>query len=157
MKLSKKLENLYDSIQLFERYNKLSEEYRHSDELLEKTDKKKVIQIFENFGYKAKYRSGEKFYQITEEICNYQFYFHVSLRYGKVELIFGLKKEINGEHYGGSITSVCKRIEITKEDVSEGYIKKPSFKSYQQLENILQESLLIYEDFKKEFVKEYSN
>ena len=35
----------------------------------------------------------------------------------------------------------------------EGYIRKPSFRNYEDLKNILREYFLIYEDFKTEVLK----
>lgn len=154
LKLSEKLLNLYSNINYYERYEKLSNDYSTDEQTLEKTDKKIIISTLNDLGYTANYKARESFYQITEELEGKKFYFHISLKYGLVELTFGKlrsqkEKDANIEIIGGTISHVCKLIEINSNQLTEGYIKKPKFKTYGELENILKEALSLYEDLKK--------
>ena len=47
----------------------------------------------------------------------------------------------------------AKKIEITKNEEKEGYIKDARFRNYEDLKNILREYFLIYEDLKTEVLK----
>ena len=129
--------------------------YNKTDNLIEKVDKNTVLKIFEEIGYSAKYKTKEKFYQITEINQGKIFYFHTSLLRGRVELIFGLKEDFNGEHLGGQISGVCKRIELNKGIHSDGYLRYSTFNSYDELKSILSLSLQLYEDLKEEILKLY--
>jgi len=48
---------------------------------------------------------------------------------------------------------LCKLIEISRGEEMEGYIRKPCFRNYEDLKNILREYFLIYEDLKTEVLK----
>ena len=156
MILSKKLSTLYDNIKLYDRYSNLSNTYCDYESSLQIQDKKNVLEIFEELGYSAKYKTNEKFYAFYQNIENNSFYFHLGLRFGIVEIIFGLKKDVDSEHIGGAITGICKRIELSNNIHKEEYIKGPAFSSYEELKEILNILLLLFEDFKKEFLDLYS-
>jgi len=152
MQLDKNIVRLYDNINYYNRYKILSDSYRNGDGL-EKQDKSKVIDIISELGYSAKYMSKEKFYRIFESPEEYEFYFHIALKYGLCEIIFGATHKKTEKHIGGVIHGVCKLIEISREEITEGYIKSPIFKDYEELKEILKEAFSLYEDFKAEVVK----
>jgi len=161
LKLNKQQELVYDSIKYYDRYKELSRKYRLSKERIDKTDKKEIFFIVEKLGYsKIKYNAKERFYRISETTEEgFVFYFHTCIKYGLVELIFGLEKNIahaNDDIIGGSASSVCKYIEITKDKITEGNIKDPAFSSYEGLTAILKESFLLYEDLKKAVIRIYT-
>ncbi len=151
---------VYRTINYYDRYKQLSEKYNTEKERLEKTDKKNVLELFKKLGYTAKYKARERFYQVLEETNGVQFYFHISLQYGLTELIFGLFDDVEeekGKSLGGTSSGVCKLIEINNNIQTEGYIKDPRFRTYEELKSILEESLSLYEDLKQEILKSYFN
>lgn len=156
MSLDIKILAIYDNIDYYNRLIDLCKSYK-TENHLEKTDKNKVLKIFSDFGYlKTKYKTNEKFYQIKECIENLEFYFHVSLRYGVFELMFGVIQVSPKEHLaGGAFGRVLKQIRSNKDNLLELPDNRPSFSSYNELKEILESALNLYEDFKKEFVKEY--
>ena len=89
MKLSKKELEIFEKINLYERYNNISNLYRYEDKLKDYSNDK-TIEIVKELGYSAKYRKKEKFFQIIEVINELKFYFHFSLEYGMVEIIMGM-------------------------------------------------------------------
>ena len=158
LKFSDYLTKIYTNINYYDRYKKLSDQYNTEEERLEKVDKKVVLKILKELGYsEAKYIATESFYQINQELQNHIFYFHTSLKYGVVELIFGVLKsdKEKQELIGGTASKVCKLIEINKSSLTEGYIKKPRFRTYKELKEILEKAFSLYEDLKKEFIKIY--
>ena len=153
MELSKKEFEIFEKINLYERYSNISNQYRF-EETFENYSNDEVIKIVKELGYTAKYRKKENFFQIIETTNKLKFYFHFSLKYGMVEVIIFWEYENNKDLSGGGLLSVvCKLIEIAKNEEKEGYIKKARFRNYEDLKNILREYFLIYEDLKTEVLK----
>ena len=153
MELSKKELEIFEKINLYDRYRDINNLYRF-EETFENYSNDEVIKIVKELGYTAKYRKKENFFQIIETINEMRFYFHFSLKYGMVEVIIFWEYENNKDLSGGGLLSVvCKLIEIAKNEEKEGYIKKARFRNYEDLKNILREYFLIYEDLKTEVLK----
>ena len=153
MELSKKELEIFEKINLYDRYRDINNLYRF-EETFENYSNDEVIKIVKELGYTAKYRKKENFFQIIETTNKLKFYFHFSLKYGMVEVIIFWEYENNKDLSGGGLLSVvCKLIEISKNEEKEGYIKKARFRNYEDLKNILREYFLIYEDLKTEVLK----
>ena len=156
MELSKKELEIFEKINLYDRYRDINNLYRF-EETFENYSNEKVIEIVKELGYSAKYKKKENFFQIIETINEMRFYFHFSLKYGMVEVIIFWEYENNKDLSGGGLLSVvCKLIEISKNEEKEGYIKKARFRNYEDLKNILREYFLIYEDLKISLIYEKS-
>ena len=153
MELSKKEFEIFEKINLYERYSNISNQYRF-EETFENYSNDEVIKIVKELGYSAKYKKKENFFQIIETINEMRFYFHFSLKYGLVEIIMYWECINNKDIWGGgTFAGICKKIEIAKNEEKEGYIKKARFRNYEDLKNILREYFLIYEDLKTEVLK----
>ena len=153
MELSKKEFEIFEKINLYERYSNISNQYRF-EETFENYSNEKVIEIVKELGYSAKYKKKENFFQIIEITNKLKFYFHFSLKYGLVEVIMYWECINNKDIWGGgTFAGICKKIEIAKNEEKEGYIKKARFRNYEDLKNILREYFLIYEDLKTEVLK----
>ncbi|WP_297972651.1 hypothetical protein [uncultured Capnocytophaga sp.] len=156
MELSKKELEIFEKINLYDRYRDINNLYRF-EETFENYSNDEVIKIVKELGYTAKYRKKENFFQIIETINEMRFYFHFSLKYGMVEVIIFWEYENNKDLSGGGLLSVvCKLIEIAKNEEKEGYIKDACFRNYEDLKNILREYFLIYEDLKISLIYEKS-
>ena len=153
MELSKKDLEIYEKINLYDRYRDINNLYRF-EETFENYSNDEVIKIVKELGYSAKYRKKENFFQIIETTNKLKFYFHFSLKYGLVEIIMYWECINNKDIWGGgTFAGICKKIEIAKNEEKEGYIKKARFRNYEDLKNILREYFLIYEDLKTEVLK----
>ena len=153
MELSKKELEIFEKINLYDRYRDINNLYRF-EETFENYSNEKVIEIVKELGYSAKYKKKENFFQIIETINEMRFYFHFSLKYGLVEVIMYWECINNKDKWGGgTFAGICKKIEIAKNEEKEGYIKKARFRNYEDLKNILREYFLIYEDLKTEVLK----
>ena len=151
--ISKKELEIFEKINLYERYSYISNQYRFEDKLKDYSNDE-AIKTVEELGYSAKYRKKEKFFQIIETINEMKFYFHFSLKYGLVEVIMYWECINNKDIWGGgTFAGICKKIEIAKNEEKEGYIKDACFRNYEDLKNILREYFLIYEDLKTEVLK----
>ena len=153
MELSKKELEIFEKINLYDRYRDINNLYRF-EETFENYSNDEVIKIVKELGYTAKYRKKENFFQIIETINKLKFYFHFSLKYGLVEVIMYWECINNKDIWGGgTFAGICKKIEIAKNEEKEGYIKDARFRNYEDLKNILREYFLIYEDLKTEVLK----
>ena len=153
MELSKKELEIFEKINLYDRYRDINNLYRF-EETFENYSNDEVIKIVKELGYSAKYRKKENFFQIIETINEMKFYFHFSLKYGLVEIIMYWECINNKDIWGGgTFAGICKKIEIVKNEEKEGYIKDARFRNYEDLKNILREYFLIYEDLKTEVLK----
>jgi len=156
MELSKKELEIFEKINLYDRYRDINNLYRF-EETFENYSNDEVIKIVKELGYTAKYRKKENFFQIIETINEMRFYFHFSLKYGLVEVIMYWECINNKDIWGGgTFAGICKKIEIAKNEEKEGYIKKARFRNYEDLKNILREYFLIYEDLKISLIYEKS-
>ena len=153
MELSKKELEIFEKINLYDRYRDINNLYRF-EETFENYSNDEVIKIVKELGYSAKYRKKENFFQIIETTNKLKFYFHFSLKYGLVEVIMYWECINNKDIWGGgTFAGICKKIEIAKNEEKEGYIKDARFRNYEDLKNILREYFLIYEDLKTEVLK----
>ena len=138
MELSKKELEIFEKINLYDRYRDINNLYRF-EETFENYSNDEVIKIVKELGYTAKYRKKENFFQIIETINEMRFYFHFSLKYGLVEVIMYWECINNKDIWGGgTFAGICKKIEIAKNEEKEGYIKKARFRNYEDLKNILE-------------------
>ena len=153
MELSKKDLEIFEKINLCKRHYTLSVQNNYEN-TFENYSNEKVIEIVKELGYTAKYRKKENFFQIIETTSKIKFYFHFSLKYGLVEIIIYWEYKKNKDIWGGGdFAGLCKLIEISRGEEMEGYIRKPCFRNYEDLKNILREYFLIYEDLKTEVLK----
>ena len=155
MKLTQKELLLINNIDFFNKYKKICNSNQNDlDHLLEKTIKEEVLIIFSKLNYTAKFNSKEKYYRIDEKNEDLTFGFWVSLKYGIVEL------GIDGKNKEDKLPVVLGAIVYDLFSLTTGEVfKKPrkaNFRTYKELESILKGYLAIYEDFKKEFIKQYS-
>lgn len=74
------------------------------------------------------------------------FQFTISLKYGAMEFIWSAWK--NTELLIGGTWGIIKE-QLNGQENDK--VKKPIFRSYNEIREILAEALLIYEDFKREF------
>lgn len=146
--LNEKIKEALLSINFIERYEKLSNLYNDektaSDERLIYIDGEEVMDTIRDLGYDSKFDSREKFYKLKEEkVGNYIFGFHIILYNGTVELIWDVKendKVLLGSPWG----TYAKRL------IDPSYIiKKPIIGDYDDLECVLKEAFIMFEDFKK--------
>ena len=155
MELSKKELEIFEKINLYDRYRDINNLYRF-EETFENYSNDEVIKIVKELGYTAKYRKKENFFQIIETINEMRFYFHFSLKYGLVEITMGMMDKNKKNIIGGLVPNICKKIEIVKNEEKKGDIKKARFRNYEDLKNILREYFLIYEDLKISLIYEKS-
>lgn len=144
---------VFSAIDFYERYSALSSRTRKNELRLETTDKKKVIEILDTLGYKAKYVAKGSFYRIADNVGNWEFNIHFSLKYGLAEIIFGLKEANSKQGLGGTSSGICEDILYYKGIEADELIKDPSFDNYNTLKDIFEVALSIYEDMKNEVLK----
>lgn len=140
--------NVLQKINFIERYDELVNTYKLKETSMEKIDKDKIFEILSDLGYEAKYYKSEKFFQLkSQQIENYSFGFHLAFPYGNVEFIWIVSDK--EELLLGSPCSGYKK-RILKGDYK---YPCPRCDNYEEVKKVLEIGFQIYEDFKKEFLK----
>lgn len=148
-KLKPEIEKILLRINFIERYDELVNNYKLKDTSMEKVDKDKILEIISELGYKAKYNKSEKFFKIKhQKIGNYSFEFNLAFPYGKVEFIW-VVMEKDKVLLGSPCSSYKNRI-------LDGNYKYPCpfCDNYEEVKNVLEIGFKMYEDFKKEFLRD---
>ena len=71
-----------------------------------------------------------------------------------MELVIGATNIIEDKFLiGGAFVRICTEVNYYKGISLDENVKKPKFRNYQELEEILTEAFAIYEDFKTEVLK----
>jgi hypothetical protein len=148
MKLKLETKEILEKINFLGRYVDIyKSSLKSMDHPFESYSNDKAIQIFDNLGYRFRFYKTEKFFGLKESHNDYEFIFNISLRYGKLELIWGLKKSDQKIRLGGPWNVIVKL--MGRSDLG---IKKPAFSNYKELEDLLRQAFSLYEDFKKEVI-----
>ena len=156
LEMKPEIKKVLEKVEFVQRYKVLSEQFRGNpndiNDRLENYDIEKVNEVFKKLGCDAAFDNKENFFKIgvLDNSPNYMIWFNIILEYGMTEFIWVVYH--NNEVRLGSPWSVYSRLLI---DPSER-IKKPVYRSYEELEEILKGALLIYEDFKYELTNLYN-
>lgn len=137
----------FNSINLLERFKVISETFQ-TDAPLENYSKDSVVQLFEHLDFDFKYDKKGAFFGTKSIESGYDFRFNLVLKYGIVEIIMWAKNIETGEQYGGVFSRLMKSIQKCNGVIEIVKIGYPRFSSYDELEEIVGELMLIYEDFK---------
>lgn len=153
MNLSNEGLKLYQAINFCSRYEALSRDYQFEERLEYTNDK--VIKVIEELGYNSKFVKSDQFFKIENKEQNVKFYFHICLKYSNVELILGAVDIKTDKFLGGSVFGrIYKLVKLAENNAIEDNIKMPKFRNYDDLKDILKKAFAIYEDFKKELLRQ---
>lgn len=147
--ISNEVNKIYSSIDLFNRYYLLSNNF-NSEDSLEDYDSIEIGEIFYKENCDFRFNKKESFFGLTEEFENYTFKLNFSLKYGVVESIIWGKNDESGDQYGGPISRMVKQIQIAEGVEEIEKVNYPRFSSPSDLRLIIKELYSIYEDFKME-------
>jgi hypothetical protein len=151
MNIDEKLVPILNKIKFADRYLFLCEKYIDFNNRLISVDVSKIKETMSLLNLNFKYKKNENFFMLKETIFNYQFQFNIIIQRGVIQLVFDLKQ--NGERLKlgwGMWENIVENL-ISE----EFYIKpRPRFGNYDDLKEILKEAFSIYEDFKKELLKQ---
>lgn len=152
IELNDKVKQALNIINFVKRYEELSNKYNDIKTpmklRLELIDIEEVIDTIKDLGYKANFIKKEKYFHIEDTIVNeYTFSCNIILFGGTVDLVWIVKRNENlllGSPWGT----------YAKKLINPQYkIKKPIFGTYDDLENILQISFVMFEEFKETLLK----
>ncbi|MEF2967770.1 hypothetical protein V3851_18215 [Paenibacillus sp. M1] len=126
-----------------DRYLRLSEKYQVAvKEQFENIENERVLEILNTLGFKATYNKKENFFKLASKEQNFKFQLNISLKYGEVDLIWCVWR--GKELLEGSPLGV-----LVKWDIStDKQIFRPTFRSYEELEKLLNEAIHMFNDFK---------
>ncbi|MEK3917258.1 hypothetical protein [Paenibacillus sp. FSL H7-0331] len=148
--LTPELRTSLEKNNFIERYRSLSSKYRFdSKDRLEKYGKSEALAIFNELGYDASFNTKESFFKIVDKFPPYRFQFHISLKYGAVELIWVVWKDDLIQRSIGPWGLIKSYLDGNFDDDK---IFLPRFRIYDDLRGILKEALNMYEDFKREML-----
>lgn len=153
MELNSKEYGIYKNINFIVRYETLSNSFQFEDRLDYTNDN--VLNLLNVLGYKAKYVKSNNFFKIEERINGLKFYLNICLKYSNAELIIGAVDIVSDHFITGSVFGrLYKLIKYAEGIDLQENIRDPKFRTYEDLEAILKETFSIYEDFKKELLKQ---
>ncbi|KWX88144.1 hypothetical protein AMQ83_08655 [Paenibacillus riograndensis] len=139
---------IFKSINFIERYEFLSKKHQFDlKESFEGYDREVVLKLFNELGYEISFNKKENFFGMVEKTTEYELQFKISLKYVMGEFIWLAWK--NSEQLVGGTWGIIKEQLDGKENDK---IKKPIFRNYDDLKEILSEAFLMYEDFKNEII-----
>lgn len=128
---------------IVERYLSLAKNHQIPiKELFKKYDNQRVIEIIETLGYNAKYVKSENFFKISFDDCmEARFQINLILKSGIVDIVFCTwwKDEV--------LTGVPMSLLVKEVSEDEIETKKPLFRNYDELIEILREVFVLYEDY----------
>lgn len=142
MKLSSETTKILKDIRFAERYRELALKHQHElDDMFGGYDNTSVLEVLASLGRKATYNKKENFFKIVLKKGEYRFQFNISLKYGCCEFIWGLRKGNDKIILGpwGFITQLM--------GIEDDNLKRASFKTYDELKDILSEALCLYDEF----------
>lgn len=144
--------NILKRVNFVDRYTDISRKF-HFDlkDGFEKFSNDEVLRVVNHLGYQVKYLKGDNFFKIAETINPFKFHFNIVLKGGIVEFIWGVWKGDKPQ------LELSDPWGVVADDMGyESPIRKPLFRNYEDLQEILKEAFNIYEDFKRELLKEES-
>lgn len=150
--LNSEIKQALNEIDFVKRYEDLSNEYNDlktpMELRLDVIDIEEVIDTIRDLGYKAEFINKEKYFHVEDiKIKEYSFSCNIVLYGGMVDLVWIVRK--NEELILGSPWGT-----YSKKLINPKYrIKKPIFGTYEDLEKILQNSFVMFEDFKKALIR----
>jgi hypothetical protein len=150
MTIDTKIVKILVKINFAQRFKKIVDAHSDYENRLNKVDKKRVFSIFELLGYKIHFT--DNVFTFVEEIKNIKIHFILSLKNGIFDIMSAITVDENYlEIRSGSF------VILAREEKGETFeIKCPNFVSFEELEQILVEIMPLYEDFKDEVLKEFS-
>jgi len=137
---------IFMNIDFINRYLMLSKNYCFDlHESFENYSNEKVIEIINELGYQVKLKKCDNYFNIVEFYLPFKFQFNIVLRYGIVELIWGIwENKLPNLQLSGPWGVIADNLGY------EHPIRKPIFRNYKDLQEILKEAFSIFEDFKRE-------
>jgi hypothetical protein len=153
MQLTEKEKTVFERIDFYNRYEALGKKYSF-EKSFEKYSNEEVLKVIGEFGYKARYMKSDNYFKITDKENSFEFNLHFILKYGRVEEVMESKNQATGEILGGLFAMICKLTELSKGIDRDRYMAKPEFRDYEDLRGIFKEIFSIYDDFKREVIKQ---
>lgn len=142
------IENILNKTDFIKRYEIISNNYSSKNEdFLYSNDE--ILRIAQNIEWKLKYSKVKEFYS-NEKMGNFSLKLGFTIRYHSLQIGFSISNEslqINSSAPWNFLVDLMTN--------GEKKIKKPMFSCYEDIQGILVEVFSIYEDFKKEIIKEF--
>lgn len=143
------LESIFRKIDFVKRYQKIYEKYHNFENRLDTSNKKMYLENIKLFDQSVIYQSSDKMFQVDFKHKTCSLNLGLSLNYGIVEArLFYIKDEE---------WLLFNRFDFLCEELQKGFREKyniPKYSSEDELKEILREIFSIYEDLKKEFVRQ---
>ena len=145
------LKNIFENINFVNRYQSICEEHNDFDNRMRDSTKQLQKDALSKFNYNYKYISNGSFYKIKDEFNNLLFNLHLVLKGGSVESLLYIYENENTLKAKGRFDFIPEKLDIPYDRLKYGL---PKYSSEKELEEILKGLFSIYEDLKKEFVKQ---
>lgn len=149
MKLDKDVKIVLKNIDFINRYRELSDKHpRINDAVDLKIDPVRMQSIICSLGYSSEFDKKESFFKILEDKDGFHFQFNIIIMYSTLQFVwraFQGKQKI--DLAWGPWESIVEFVTL------ERYTRRPHYYSYSDVEEIVREGLLIFEDFMKQIIE----
>jgi len=145
------IESVYKRIRFVNRYETICKKHNDFENSLSGNNHGLYSMIISKLGYNAKYYKIESFYRIEEKSDNLVFGLQLGLKNGMVEVMIDMKLNDSWCVPDGRIDFLCEELDSS---FDRDRFNIPKYTSEAELEEILKEIFSIYEDVKKEMIKE---
>lgn len=143
MNIHESLVPILQGINFANRYKVICEKHSDFDNSMSDYDREFIRDYVLSKGIKVTYVKSESFFKIIEKIGAVKVQFNIIPKRGFLQFIWDVTKGGERLNLGwGMWESITRELENIE-------VKKPLFTSIEELEEILSEAFLIYDDFKK--------
>lgn len=147
------LKKIFENIDFVNRYQSICEKHNDFDNRMRSSTKQLQKEILDEFKYNYNYISNGSFYKIIDEYNDVLFNLHLVLKGGAVESLLYIYKDGTTLKAKGRLDFIPEKLGIPFERLKYGL---PKYGSKEELNETLEELFSIYEDLKKEFIREYN-
>lgn len=149
--MTERHKKVFESIKFYDRYKSIVIQST-SESRLDEPKQELIELVIGNLGYEARFFRAENFYQVKADINHHEFILNLIFRIGRVESVYFAKSKKSGLKLGGVAMRICKQLDLLRGIQAPKSLGAPTFSSYIELGEILEQLLLLFEDFKSEVI-----
>ena len=144
MKIDERLIPLFEKIDFANQYVSLCKKYNDFDNRLINNDANIIKEVFEEFHLPVKYIKGEKFFKVEEDAGLFKIQFKTVPSSGFLQFLFTV-------HQGKEKLQIAMGMwEVITRALKGEVVRKPIYTSEEELKEILNIAVKLYQDFKTE-------
>lgn len=148
--IEEKVYKAFNNINFPERYKAIFKKYNDFENMMTRMNKSQNLNVLKELGYDFKIFSPGQYYNMEEQLDELKLKLSFKINKGFITTyiyVYKVEERINISHNNFAFLYRHLINNMNAETTA------PKFKDYEELKSVLRELLLIYEDFKNEFLK----